>query len=132
MHFYRLSFFDDEANRHRYYVDYASLEEKPDDELEQILLTCVKNTDRMNWNEKYSIVTPELSEAEIDKYPIREDYRDYYNFLERLRDSGATNMFGAGPYLESAFHLSINAANSILANWMHNYDELNNLLGWGR
>jgi len=132
MYFYRISFFDDEANRIRYSVDYVSQEEKGNDELEQILLTCVKNTDRMNWDEKYPILAQDITEQEADKYPIREDYRDYYNFLERLRDSGATNMFGAGPYLESAFRLSINAANSILANWMHNYDELNNLLGWGR
>ena len=32
-----------------------------------------------------------------EKYPIREDWEDYYNTLEDIRQSGITNMWGAGP-----------------------------------
>jgi len=30
----------------------------------------------------------------------------YYNYLNDLRDSGVTNMFGASPYLQEEFGLS--------------------------
>jgi len=28
---------------------------------------------------------------------------EYFNYLDELRDSGETNMFGAGAYLEAEF-----------------------------
>lgn len=47
----------------------------------------------------------------------------YWIFLEELRRSGATNMFGAAPYLMANFgELSRAEARKILADWMHNYD----------
>ena len=30
-------------------------------------------------------------------------YVEYFEFLNELRDSGVTNMFGAAPYLQEAF-----------------------------
>lgn len=42
-----------------------------------------------------------------------------FDFLEDLRQSGDTNMFGAGIYLERAFHLSKTEATPILSRWMH-------------
>lgn len=47
---------------------------------------------------------------------------NYWIFLENLRRSGATNMFGAAPYLESAFGLSRQEAHKILMDWMSNYN----------
>ena len=45
----------------------------------------------------------------------------YFAFLESLRDSGVTNMFGAGPYLEEAFDLSRSEARKVLVSWMESY-----------
>lgn len=39
-------------------------------------------------------------------------------FLNRLRESGATNMFGATPYIEQAFDLDRSAAKKYLIAWM--------------
>lgn len=67
------------------------------------------------------------------KYEYREDHFKYYDFLERLRQSGATNMFGATPYLQEFFEeLSHAEAVRILSTWMANYDELQQIRGWIR
>ena len=47
----------------------------------------------------------------------------YYLFLDDLRESGRTNMFGAGPYLETAFNLPRKRAHSILADWMRTFEK---------
>lgn len=44
-------------------------------------------------------------------------------YLDELRDSGATNMFGAGAYLQDEFDLSRNEAREILLYWMNTYEE---------
>jgi len=46
----------------------------------------------------------------------------YWIYLENLRRSGVTNMFGAGPYLERAFGVGRSEARRILADWMRNYN----------
>jgi len=44
---------------------------------------------------------------------------EYYIFLNRLRESGATNMFGAAPYLQNTFDLDRKTASNVLTSWMH-------------
>jgi hypothetical protein len=44
--------------------------------------------------------------------------QDYYDFLEDLRLSGCTNMFGASPYLVKEFGISEKKAKEILIEWM--------------
>lgn len=51
---------------------------------------------------------------------IKEEYLEY---LDDLRESGATNMFGAGAYLEEDFGLSRKEARDILAYWMQTFSE---------
>ena len=46
----------------------------------------------------------------------------YWIFLENLRRSGDTNMFGAAPWLMNAFDLKYDQARNILADWMRNYN----------
>lgn len=46
----------------------------------------------------------------------------YWIFLEHLRRSGVTNMYGATPHLQLAFGLSQKEAKNILADWMRNYN----------
>jgi len=55
---------------------------------------------------------------------INEEWIEYYVYLEELRQSGVTNMFGATPYLRKEFGLGRRESTQILANWMDNYAEL--------
>ena len=47
----------------------------------------------------------------------------YLKYLDELRKSGVTNMFGAGPYLMSEFGLDRKMAHDVLAFWMISFDE---------
>lgn len=47
----------------------------------------------------------------------------YFEFLDDLRESGVTNMFGAGPYLQDAFGLSRLDARSIVIEWMQTFSQ---------
>lgn len=42
-----------------------------------------------------------------------------FRFLNRLRESGATNMFGAAPFIENEFGMSISESRKVLARWMN-------------
>ena len=44
--------------------------------------------------------------------------RAEFEFLNRLRESGETNMFGASPYLACAFDIPRREASKILVEWM--------------
>ena len=47
----------------------------------------------------------------------------YFVYLDNLRESGATNMWGAGNYLVRDFDLDSRAANKILGEWMETFSE---------
>ena len=49
--------------------------------------------------------------------------RKEYLYLNRLRESGATNMFGAAPYLEMEFDLDRREAKQVLMDWMQWVEE---------
>mgnify|MGYP003133032521 FL=1 len=55
---------------------------------------------------------------------IKEEWIEYYVYLEVLRQSGVTNMFGSAPYLREQFGLGRRESIKIVANWMDNYEEL--------
>ena len=58
------------------------------------------------------------------KYNTPEDtkrFRNYMEFLSKLRTSGKTNMFGAAPYLQAEFNLDKKEAKDLLAYWMGSY-----------
>lgn len=48
---------------------------------------------------------------------------EVFEFLVNLRDSGVTNMYGAGPYVRSNFALTSKEANKWLAKWMRSFDK---------
>jgi hypothetical protein len=48
---------------------------------------------------------------------------EHLNYLDDLRESGATNMFGAGAYLQRKFHLDARTAKNVLFYWMATFDE---------
>jgi hypothetical protein len=46
---------------------------------------------------------------------------EHKEFLDDLRESGITNMFGAAPYLANEFGISIEEARTILKEWMDSF-----------
>lgn len=47
---------------------------------------------------------------------------EHFKFLDNLRASGKTNMFGAAPYLQAAYHnMTYAEAKTIVAEWMRSY-----------
>jgi len=51
------------------------------------------------------------------------DKEQIFEFLDNLRESGITNMFGAGEYLEAAFDLDEREARALLVEWMKTFSE---------
>ena len=47
-----------------------------------------------------------------------QNVREEFAFLNRLRESGDVNMFGASPYVEEAFDVDRNTAKEIVGAWM--------------
>ena len=69
--------------------------------------------------------------SENEKYPIKEEWTEYYKVLEGIRRTGVCNMFGAAPYLkEFCPELSEKESSEILSNWITNYNTLSEIYGW--
>ena len=49
--------------------------------------------------------------------------KEQKEYLDQLRESGETNMFGARPYLMQEFGLEKREAGEVLAKWMHSFKE---------
>ena len=49
--------------------------------------------------------------------------QEVLEFLNILRDSGATNMFGATPYIKDEFELDSKEAKRLLMLWMANFND---------
>ena len=50
--------------------------------------------------------------------------KKYKVYLDNLRESGETNMFGATPYLQNKFGLDKKEAREILSEWMGTFEEI--------
>ena len=48
---------------------------------------------------------------------------EYFAYLDDLRESGVTNMFGASPYLQEEFGLDRYEARDILLQWMQSFNK---------
>ena len=46
---------------------------------------------------------------------------EHLEYLDALRESGVTNMFGAGSYIEEEFDLDYNSSKEILLYWMKTF-----------
>ena len=53
----------------------------------------------------------------------------YFEFLDDLRESGVTNMFGAGSYLQTAFGIGRYEAKDIVLEWMQTFSQRKALVG---
>lgn len=64
------------------------------------------------------------------KRPTTELEKSVFTYLNELRESGQTNMFGAGTYIQDEFELPAKEARTLLTTWMKvfneegNYDEI--------
>lgn len=47
--------------------------------------------------------------------------QDIFDFLDNLRESGQINMFGAAPVIQDVFDLSRRESQSVLQEWMNNF-----------
>lgn len=48
---------------------------------------------------------------------------EHLEFLDELRESGVTNMYGASPYLQRAFPLDKDEAIKVLSYWMKTFSD---------
>lgn len=57
----------------------------------------------------------------------RPDYitEEHLEYLDELRESGVTNMFGATPYIQKEFGVDRNEAINILKYWMETFGQEN-------
>ena len=51
---------------------------------------------------------------------------DVFVFLDGVRESGVTNMYGASPYIREEFECTRYEANRLLAKWMETFGERHN------
>lgn len=47
---------------------------------------------------------------------------EYFDYLDQLRSSGETNMYGAGPYLTREFDLDRRESQAVLRMWVDTFD----------
>ena len=70
----------------------------------------------------------EIDTMTENKNPIKHEWKEYYVFLEDLRESGITNMFGSPQFLRDTFDVGRRTSMKIVASWMENYKELKRTL----
>ena len=51
------------------------------------------------------------------------DLTSYFSYLDALRISGVTNMFGAAPYVSEAFDVDAKVARKALTLWMETFND---------
>lgn len=62
-------------------------------------------------------------ETKVERPEIVED--EHLEYLDELRESGVTNMFGAGSYLQEYFGLDRKEASTVLTYWMKTFGKVN-------
>ena len=59
----------------------------------------------------------------IQKISYPQEYEKYFEWLDDLRRSGITNMFGARPYLQNEFGFDQKEATAVLSLWMKTFSQ---------
>ena len=62
-----------------------------------------------------------MSDSKKEVAPLHYVEDDIKDYLDNLRESGVTNMFGASVYLEEDFGYSKNDAKACLSYWMKTF-----------
>lgn len=57
--------------------------------------------------------------------PEKPDFvtNEHLEYLDDLRESGETNMFGAGPYIQAEFGLPENESRKVVSYWMETFSD---------
>lgn len=58
----------------------------------------------------------------VQKFKITQEEKEIFDYLNELRDSGVTNMFGASTYIVDEFDITSKEASVILVKWMNNFN----------
>lgn len=65
--------------------------------------------------------TNQAAQPKVERPAIVTD--EHLTYLDDLRESGETNMFGARPYVQREFGVSSREAQTILGYWMKSFSE---------
>lgn len=68
-------------------------------------------------------VTAQQIKAETGQDVTAEQVTEMFEYLDKLRESGETNMFGARPYVEEMFDLDKKVAGAVLTKWMRTFSD---------
>ncbi len=52
-----------------------------------------------------------------------EELTEYFEYLDDLRESGVTNMYGAGAYISNEYGVDHREAEKIVLAWMHTFSK---------
>lgn len=69
--------------------------------------------------------SPKISPISTNLKPLRPSramWVEYFRYLDELRESGDTNMWGGSSYLKRAYDLDENTARKVLLTWMDYFD----------
>jgi hypothetical protein len=102
----------DRCDRCGKFVEMSQLFVADEDTGESICRAC---------NDKVMEKKTRMETNEIERPGIVSD--DHLTYLDTLRESGVTNMYGAGPYLESNFDVNRADARTILLYWMRTFSQ---------
>ena len=100
----------------------------------QRLAKCAKNIDGVLYTayaqlekEEAGIIRRKFYCTEVDSLRAQVESLDensqYYQYLDMLRESGITNMFGAGKFLEYEFGVNRYEARNIVLAWMKQFSK---------
>ena len=115
----------------------------PDEEIENIMRMnpkanekSLKKISKLGKDKVKEIVKKVVAQKQMGKPSALDSYMEFdplmnegvekemFIYLDELRDSGVTNMFGAAPYLQREFGLEKREAREILAKWMQSMNEV--------
>jgi hypothetical protein len=66
-----------------------------------------------------------MSEVVVDRPAVVTD--EHLEYLDELRESGETNMYGAGRWLQDEFGMTRNDSHAVLAYWMKTFSQRHGL-----
>jgi hypothetical protein len=86
--------------------------------------------DKMQEGREAPVTERDMAALNPEQQALVQNHGEKLEYLEGLRKSGVTNMFGAGEYLEAVFGIDVNEARKVLSAWMMHYEALSKFYGW--
>ena len=65
----------------------------------------------------------EANEPDKEEFTVTDEELEAFTYLDELRESGETNMFGAAPYLQSELGWSKREAETLTSRWMKEFSQ---------